>query len=79
MTSVRKYFFGRQFVLFFIFLFTIFFDLSAQENREIDSLTRQLDKKNLTDSTRMELLSMLAYAYQTISPAKSFEYIKKWC
>lgn len=65
----------------FLFFFTcfcfLFFDLIAQENREVDSLLRQMERKNMPDSTRMELLSNLARAFQTISPEKSFEYIEE--
>lgn len=64
--------------LFFISCFYFLFsDLLAQENREVDSLLQQLERENIPDSIRMELLSNLAYTYQTISPEKSFKYIEE--
>jgi two-component system, sensor histidine kinase and response regulator len=66
---------------YFLFFFTCFYfwfsDLIAQENREVDSLLRQLEERNMPDSTRMELLSNLTYVHQTISPEKSFRYIEE--
>lgn len=66
----------KHFLLLFTFLLSVSFGTFSQGNKEIDSLTRQLERKDLPDSVQMELLSGLAYAYQTISPAKSFEYIE---
>ncbi len=67
----------KYFLFFFTCFYFLFSDLLAQENREVDRLLQQVESKNMPDSTRMELLSNLAYSFQTISPEKSFKYIEE--
>lgn len=62
--------------IFFIFLLSVF-GISYGQHKQINQLKKQLEKENLTDSTKIKLYGDLGWYYSNVSIDSAFKYSRK--